>query len=360
MIRPVHYSVLLAILLSLAGATPAGAALLTGNLLVNPGAESGTTGWTVYTTDTNGRTVAVGYGTPDFPTSAQGAAIGGGRNLFAGGPSPPNDDGGSDSSHSILFQEPQVPAGLQAAVNGGHVNVAVSGCLGGYSSQNDKVTIFLIFLDQTSFIGSAVLKGPDAAGRGKQTTLLPRLTDAAVPPGTVKLVANVNFDREPNAKDRYNDAYADNLSLSLHDAGSAPPPAGCPAPGSGGGGGEGGGQTPGGGAGSVVARIGRSARFRKGRIVLRLRCVKKDERCAGRVALSTASLPKPASTAAVALGKARFSIAPGKTKKVSVRPRRAARRRLAHLSRRQLRRVRIRVKATVGHHADRFKLRLRR
>ena len=71
----------------LVAAAPAGAAVPTGNLLVNPGAEAGpgapdastqpaVPGWTVESTFT-----AVQYGAPAFLTLADSAALGGGVNL---------------------------------------------------------------------------------------------------------------------------------------------------------------------------------------------------------------------------------------------------------------------------------------
>jgi hypothetical protein len=76
----------------IAAAAPAGAAVPSGNLVVNPGAEAGPgspdasqqlplPGWTVESTFT-----AVQYGAPSFLTAADGAAVGGGTNFFAGGP----------------------------------------------------------------------------------------------------------------------------------------------------------------------------------------------------------------------------------------------------------------------------------
>src|SRR6266576_2136707 len=70
----------------------ADAAVPTGNLLVNPGAEAGAgasdstqlfppPGWAV-----EGNMTAVQYGAPQFLTLADSAKLGGGKNFFAGGP----------------------------------------------------------------------------------------------------------------------------------------------------------------------------------------------------------------------------------------------------------------------------------
>src|SRR5262245_12386463 len=101
----------------------------TSNLLTNPGAESGdgatdssahpaVPGWT--TTDDF---TAVRYGTSGgFPSLATGDAIGGGANLFAGGPS---------SAASTAVQTVNV-ADRSEAIDGGLVTANLSAFIGGF------------------------------------------------------------------------------------------------------------------------------------------------------------------------------------------------------------------------------------
>ena len=99
---------LLVFLLASAGAgAGGGGAIPSGNLLANPNAEQGQAatnsterfdppGWQL---GPGGSTVTeVRYGTPDFPTLADSAAIGGGSAFFAGGPQ------GSGSTPQLIFQ----------------------------------------------------------------------------------------------------------------------------------------------------------------------------------------------------------------------------------------------------------------
>src|SRR4051794_28058173 len=100
------------------GALPASAAVPAGNLLTNPGAESGITGWTP-----TGAFEAVPYGTSGFPTTGVSAAIGGGANFFAGG----------SSALSTGTQTLDV-SGATPEIDAGSVTADLSGYLGGFQN----------------------------------------------------------------------------------------------------------------------------------------------------------------------------------------------------------------------------------
>ena len=111
-----------------------GAAVPSGNLLVNPGAEAGPgapdssqqlplPGWTVESTFT-----AVQYGAPAFLTAADSAALGGGVNFFAGGP------GGALSAATQVVDL----SGAAAEIDAGQVTATLSALLGGFATQTDN------------------------------------------------------------------------------------------------------------------------------------------------------------------------------------------------------------------------------
>ena len=119
-------------------AAPAGAAVPSGNLLVNPGAEAGPgapddsqavapPGWNVESTFT-----AVQYGASGgFPTAADGAALGGGANFFAGGP------GGATSAATQVVDV----SAAASEIDAGKVGATLGAALGGYASQTDHGTV---------------------------------------------------------------------------------------------------------------------------------------------------------------------------------------------------------------------------
>ena len=128
-------------------AAPAGAVIPEGNLLANPGAEDGPAA-----SDYSGRfppagwqpegvpLTAVRYGTLLFPTAADAAALGGGRNFFAGGPIA----AGGPQYRSIIVQRVDVSAAA-AEIDAGRVQATITACLGGYGSQDDYASIDALF-----------------------------------------------------------------------------------------------------------------------------------------------------------------------------------------------------------------------
>lgn len=195
-----------------AGLGDAHAAVPTGNLVKNPGAEEGTGAVNSTTTfpppqfSTVGSFTAVRYGTPNFPSALVGSSIGGGVNFFAGGPTD------QTSSGEQLIDIP----GAAAEIDAGEVSVELRGHLGGLASDGDNAKVTATFEDASSDTTFGTLQiGPvTTADRGNppQTTLLPRSAKADVPVGTrrIRFIVTATHVNGP-----YNDGYADNVSLAL-------------------------------------------------------------------------------------------------------------------------------------------------
>ena len=201
---------------ALFAAAPAGAVVPSGNLLVNPGAEAGPgaadsgtqlplPGWTVESTFT-----AVQYGTPAFLTAADGAALGGGVNFFAGGP------GGAASAATQVVDV----SGAAAEIDAGKVGTTLSALLGGYSSQTDHAAVTATFLNAGGApAGAVALPTVTSTDRNLTTALIARTASAAVPAGTRQISVRIDAIRDDGS---YNDAYIDNVSLVLGAGGGGP------------------------------------------------------------------------------------------------------------------------------------------
>ena len=201
---------------ALFAAAPAGAVVPSGNLLVNPGAEAGPgaadsgtqlplPGWTVESTFT-----AVQYGTPAFLTAADGAALGGGVNFFAGGP------GGAASAATQVVDV----SGAAAEIDAGKVGATLSALLGGYSSQTDHAAVTATFLNAGGApAGAVALPTVTSTDRNLTTALVARTASAAVPAGTRQISVRIDAIRDDGS---YNDAYIDNVSLVLGAGGGRP------------------------------------------------------------------------------------------------------------------------------------------
>jgi hypothetical protein len=198
----------------------AGAAIPAGNLVLNPGAEDGqgapdaSSNFPPPSWATAGALTAVQYGSAGgFPDFTVRDSVGGGVNFFAGG----------NSSASVGDQTIDV-SGAAPEIDANDAYATLSGYLGGFSSQRDNMTVAGTFEDQDGqglqqvlFIGPV---GPD--DRANKTTLLLRSMSASIPVGArtihVTLIAN-------GMDGTFNDAYADNISLTLHQGQPpAPPP----------------------------------------------------------------------------------------------------------------------------------------
>jgi hypothetical protein len=376
---------------ALIGPSTAHADLPTGNLVRNPGAEEGpgTTNTRSISTDVprwsrgdSTRSTAVRYGALGFPTTAMGTALTGGDNFFAGGPSDLGDDNSPAYAVASLGQDIPIPNDVLGATTGGAAQATLSACLGGYAGQDDYASLDVggftepppgELPDRVLGLNLSVL-GPKALDRYSQTQLLPRTQTAPLPVGTYSLSIRLSMYRI-SGRFTYNDAYADNISLRISALGSTPPAPDCgqstddePGPQPGGGGPSGGGGTPGsspdpGGSNTAVglSRVGTRILVKGRYAVLNLHCVARDSDCKGRVTLTARNLPR-LSTAKVRttkLGSARFRIAPGKTNSVQVKLSRAIRRRLNHVPRKRLGRLKVVAIATIGKQTTRFALGVR-
>jgi hypothetical protein len=195
---------------ALVAAAPAAAAVPSGNLVVNPGAEAGTgapdasaqlpvPGWTVESTFT-----AVQYGAPAFLTAADSTALGGGVNFFAGGP------GGATSAATQVVDV----SGAAAEIDAGKVGATLSALLGGYSSQTDHAAVSATFLNAAGAPagGAIALPTVTATDRNQSTALVARTASGAVPAGTRQISVRIDAIRDEGS---YNDGYIDNVSLVL-------------------------------------------------------------------------------------------------------------------------------------------------
>jgi hypothetical protein len=191
-------------------AAPAGAAVPTGNLVVNPGAEAGpgapdastqpaVPGWTVESTFT-----AVQYGAPGFLTLGDSAALGGGMNFFAGGP------GGATSAATQVVDV----SGAAPEIDAGKVAATLSALLGGYAGQTDHAAVTGTFLNAAgaSAGGAVVLPTVTSTDRNLTTGLVARTAARALPAGTRQISVRIDAIRDEGS---YNDGYIDNVSLVL-------------------------------------------------------------------------------------------------------------------------------------------------
>ncbi len=90
---------------------------------------------------------------------------------------------------------------------------SLSAYLGGFFDQDDNAVLSIIFERGGQVLGSAQIGPVLAADRGNLTGLLPRSTSGSVPAGTRQVRIVLQMTRAPYFF--YNDAYADNLSLTL-------------------------------------------------------------------------------------------------------------------------------------------------
>ena len=209
--------------LSVSAARPAHAAIIGGkaatsaNLLVDAGAEDaaqcssngldGMTmpGWTIVSGEPN----AVCYGASGYPDASTPGSPNRGNQFFAGG----------GTGNSDLAQTVDVSAAA-SAIDAGGVPFNVSGWLGGYAGQNDRVGMTATFLGASgSALGSAVIAPVTNSDRGNVTKFLQRSATGTLPAGTRSVKVDLAFTW--TAGDT-TDGYADDLSLTVG--------AGVPAP----------------------------------------------------------------------------------------------------------------------------------
>ncbi|KDN87402.1 hypothetical protein [Kitasatospora cheerisanensis] len=197
------------------------------NLIVNGDAEcadasvSGYDAVTLPGWQAAGVPTAVAYGAPNgFPSSGTAGPGNRGGAFFSGGP----------VGSSTLTQTADVSAAA-ARIDAGGVTYNLSGWLGGYASENSTATLTATFLSGTgAALGTGRIGPVGATDRGLSTALLQRTATGTLPAGTRSIGLALQLTREASRTGKaYNDAYADNLSLTISapvpaPAGPAPPP----------------------------------------------------------------------------------------------------------------------------------------
>lgn len=190
------------------------------NLVVNGDFEASvgeTTSQTAHATDVpgwytgHGATVAMAYGTPGFPTSAQGAPNGG-KNFLSGVYHPAISYFLSEASQTIDISS------LAADVDAGRLRSDFGADLGGFGREADTMSAGARFLGaDNSFLGSSKIDGPSAADRGNLTGFRHVAASAAVPAGT----RSVELEFFASLRDgMVADGYADNVSFKLSSTAS--------------------------------------------------------------------------------------------------------------------------------------------
>jgi FG-GAP-like repeat len=206
-----------------------GAPLLSGNLLQNGGAEGAGAartrsasppipGWTPI----GGPMTYVRYGTEThFSSLIAAPRWEGGLNMFSGGP---------QSGGSSVFQTVDV-AGSSVSVDAGLAKATLTADLGGYSTDGDTMSVVGEFDDAGGASLGTFTVGPvTKEDTHNLTVLLRRSQTTAVPPSTrsikVTLVASRFVPPIVNTL-AYDNAYADNVKLTL-DAPAPQPPGSTP------------------------------------------------------------------------------------------------------------------------------------
>jgi uncharacterized Zn-binding protein involved in type VI secretion len=194
-----------------------------GNLVKNPGAEDSPgaeadivvkpVGWT-----TTGALSAWTYGAQvgDRPSKAFAAEIGGGANFFSGGPG--GIPGIPTASQTIDV------SGAAAEIDTGEVAATLSALMGGYTVSEDLARVDALFYDAAGSQLGGVRIGPvNRDDRKRLTVLLPRSAVATVPKNTRRIDVAISVTVDNNGK---NQAYVDNISLTLGKASTAAPTTG--------------------------------------------------------------------------------------------------------------------------------------
>jgi hypothetical protein len=209
------------------GGGAARAAVPSGNLIVNGGAESGTgssdssttapipiPGWATTTNITEHTYDAAG--SQNFPDVNASAAIGGGSQFFAGGPA-----NGAGNNVETATQDVAISAAA-AEIDAGGVTATLSADLGGFATQDDQAALTATFLGSAGQqLGNLTIGPVTAADRNNTTQLLPRTGSATVPSGTRTIRVVMTATKFAGA---YNDAYTDNISLALAGSSALPLP----------------------------------------------------------------------------------------------------------------------------------------
>ncbi|RMI34945.1 alkaline phosphatase family protein [Nocardia stercoris] len=150
----------------------------------------------------NGEPNAVCYGQSGWPSSSSPGPSNRGQKFFTGG----------GTGNSELDQTIDISA-AGAAIDQGGISYDLSGWLGGYGAQLDRVGLSVAFLNSAGTqLGSASITPVNSFDRGFQTGLLYRDTTGNIPKGTRTARVSLNFiwtDGDTT------DGYADNISLTI-------------------------------------------------------------------------------------------------------------------------------------------------
>ena len=280
---------------------PAAVPLPAGNLLDDPGAEAGG-GW-----DYAGGFTRERYGTFPFPSAAAGLALGAGSTFFAGGP---EASATAQQTVRVVRLAPEIDRGLGT--------VGLAALLGGYRLDPDRGVVEARFLGPGGrLLDSLALATPTAAERANVTALLPRAQSAPLPRLTRTVEVTLRAERPPG-EPRYDDAYFDNVALTLAVPGAPPLAGGRPRHFSG---------------ARVLTR--RATLGRRGRIPVRIAC---PDRTAGRCAGTLTLARVPAGRAPRALVATPLAVPAGRARAVSLRAPGGVRREV-----RERRRLRMRL-----------------
>lgn len=295
--------------------------LAAGNLISNPGAETADPQAPSLPAAWSGTIVREPYGLFFTPTTRTALAAAAGDALFAGGTAPAAT---AAQTVDVSGSAPEIDAG------GGEATFAA--LLGGYRADADAATARITFLDPRGVsLGTAAIGPVGPEQRGNAVNLLRRAVTAAVPPLTRRVEVVLTATHGGGAG-TYNDAFADNVSLTLALAPlpGTEPPGPPPGPGT---------EPPGTPPGPVSPPPGAPKPFsgvtvltptaaldRRGRAPLRLACASATFRhCAGVLTLTTVPRPgKPARR----IGAATFTLRPGALERVRIAVPRKWRRKL--------------------------------
>ena len=176
------------------------------NLVRNPGAEAnvggnGYTGNPPSKWNASGPWKVVKYGSPGFPTRAEAARIGGGKNFFSCGPG--SDLGGLHQETRLLGRNSQIDREL--------LQFTFSVRIATYDAQQDKGSALVLILDANRFKLLEFETGPVSATNGR---FLKRTFTDVVPAGARYVLIHLIGDRVGGAAD-YCDAYFDKVSFVI-------------------------------------------------------------------------------------------------------------------------------------------------
>ncbi len=191
-------------------------------LILNPGAEIGQAGSDASTRfapplwiSTVGATQHA-YAGAGYPDSTVSDAIGGGGAFFAGG---------SANPVSTMVQQISLRPADFTAIAGGNAQATLSAHLGGYAAEQDHANVSLQWWQRGTpggddhILTTVALPTVTPADRGNITTLLPRSVTASIPAATDYGMLQVELVRQPAVDSlAYNDAYVDNLALTITSA----------------------------------------------------------------------------------------------------------------------------------------------